>query len=489
MKKILLIILSLSIFGAYAQDNTNTSTYKKRVLENAEIDFVSSYYEQDGNNASVTGGIGTEKLTDVTPTITVTMPLSADEILTIDAGISAYTSASSSNLDPFDSSGASGGGEYEDDDDFSGSNNRNAAGTVTGSPWVASSGESYMDVWGNATVSYSKYSDDRNRIWSVNGGISSEYDYFSIGFGGGYTQLFNQKNTEFGIKAQVFLDNWSPRYPTELDSYVDAGGDLNNGFFQGIDILNAQGQIIDKNGTDLWGPVEGFSLIQDKARNSYSLSLSFSQILSKNAQISLFVDIVQQQGWLANPMQRVYFGDRPNYFVGNASSIPNYTTQSNTDVFQLADDIERLPDTRLKTPIGARFNYYINENLSVRTYYRYYFDDWGMNSHTASIELPIKLGDKFTLYPNYRYYTQTAIDYFAPFEQNLSTQQFYTSDFDLSSFNANQYGIGIRYTDIFTKLKVFKFGLKSIDLRFAQYERSNGLNASIISGGFKFIFD
>ncbi len=488
MKKILITIFALSFLGVHAQDDTQTATYKKRVLESTEVDFISSYYTQDGNNASVTGGIGTEELTDATPTITVSMPLSADEILTVDAGISVYTSASSSNLDPFDSSGASGG-EYDDDLNNGGTNRNNAANAVTGSPWVASSGDSYQDVWGNVTVSYSKYSDDRNRIWSFNGGISSEYDYLSVGFGGGYTHLFNQKNTEIGIKAQVFLDKWRPMYPTELDSYLDAGQDLNNGFFEGVDILNEQGQIIDKNGSDLWRPQNGFDLIQDKTRNSYTVSLSFSQILSKRAQLSVFVDLIQQQGWLANPMQRVYFADRPNYYIGNAASIPNYTSQSNADVFQLADDIERLPDSRFKTPIGARFNYYINENLSVRTYYRYYFDNWGMTSHTASIELPIKLGDKFTLYPNYRYYTQSAIDYFAPFEENLSTQQYYTSDFDLSSFNANQYGFGVRYTDIFTKFRIFNLGLKSIDLRFAQYERSTGLKASIVSGGFKFVFD
>ena len=81
---------------------TNTSTYKKRVLETAEVDFLTSYYNQDGSNASVTGGIGSEKLNDFTPTVVVSVPLNDDDVLTIDAGISAYSSASSSNLNPFD---------------------------------------------------------------------------------------------------------------------------------------------------------------------------------------------------------------------------------------------------------------------------------------------------------------------------------------------------------------------------------------------------
>ena len=125
--------------------------------------------------------------------------------------------------------------------------------------------------------------------------------------------------------------------------------------------------------------------------------------------------------------------------------------------------------------------------LAVRTYYRYYFDDWGVKSNTAKIEIPIKISDKFTLYPSYRYYNQTAADYFAPYEAHLSTDEFYTSDFDLSKFNANQYGFGIMYTDIFTKLHLWSLGLKSIDLRYNNYQRSTGLSANIISLGVNFV--
>jgi hypothetical protein len=189
-------------------------------------------------------------------------------------------------------------------------------------------------------------------------------------------------------------------------------------------------------------------------------------------------------------MQRVYFADKDNYFIGNASSIPIYTSKENIDVFQLADDIERLPDSRFKIPIGARFNYYLNESVTVRTYYRFYTDDWGLTSHTASLEIPIKFGlGKFTFYPNYRFYKQTEADYFAPFDEHLSTSEFYTSDYDLSKFNSHQYGLGFKYTDVFTKFKIFNFGLKTFDLRYSYYDRSDGLKSSIISAGFKFILD
>jgi hypothetical protein len=477
MKNLLSLLMICSSVIGIAQDNTQ---YKKRILETTEVDFLTSYYTQDGNNASVTGGIGSEKLTDFTPTVVISVPLNDNDVLTIDAGISAYTSASSSNLNPFDISGASRGGGDDDQED----DDRAEAGNVIGSPWVASSGASKQDVWASLSIDYSHTSNDRNTIWNADASFASEYDYLSIGFGGGLTKLFNEKNTTLSVSGKVYLDTWMPKYPTELDSYVEVNGNLNDGFFEGV-------TIVDQNGTAStnWHPVDGFGLINDKARNSYSVSFSFSQILSKNAQMSLFFDVVKQQGWLGNPMQRVYFGDINNYYIGNASSISNYTETSNKDVFQLADAIERLPNSRFKIPIGMRLNYYINETFALRTYYRYYSDDWGVNSHTASIELPIKVSSKFTWYPSYRFYSQTAADYFAPYEENVSSSPFYTSDYDLSKFTANQFGFGVSYTDIFTTSHIWKLGLKSIDLKYNNYNRNTGLKAHIVSAGVKFIMD
>ncbi len=403
---------------------TNTS-YTKRVLETSELDFLFSYYSQDGQNAAVTGGEGTEELTDATSTIVLRMPMNENDILTVDVGLSAYTSASSSNVNPLDGS------------------------NLNTTPFDASSGESRKDLLAYINPSYQHSSDDRNSIWSANAYFSTEYDYFSIGFGGSYTRLFNEKNTEITLSGGVFLDKWNAIYPIEL----------RDGFFDSR---------ITGNGT--YNP--NFTVFDNENRNSYSLSLSFSQILSKKLQGALFADVVSQNGLLSTPFQRVYFGDAEDFFI---------------DDFQLADDVERLPDSRFKIPVGGRLNYYVNDLLVLRSYYRFYWDDWGVVSHTASLETPFKLTDKFTLYPTYRYYTQTAADYFYPKEGALSTFDFYTSDYDLSDYDAHQYGLGVQYRDIFANARILTFGLKTIDLRFNQYDRSDGLNAYIITLGTTFV--
>jgi hypothetical protein len=408
----------------FTQGNT-AGTYQKRVLETTEIELLFSYYEQDGLNAAVSGGEGTEELTDATSSIVVQIPLNPDDVLTIDAGISAYTSASTSNINPFDKS------------------------TRRASPFSASSGASQNDALVHFNPSYAHSSKDRNSVYSAQAYVSSEYDYFSFGFGGGYLRFFNEMNTKVSASFQVFLDKWNPQYPIELrDGFTDS-------------------RIM---GDGTYSP--SFVAFTDETRNSYSLSLGISQILGIRMQGSIFMDLVLQNGLLSTPHQRVYFGDINDFFIED---------------FQLADNVEQLPKRRFKIPIGARLNYYLNDLIVLRGYYRFYLDDWGINAHTASIEMPIKLNEKFTLYPTYRYYVQTATDYFYAKETAVSNLKFYTSDYDLSAYNAQQYGLGIGYKDIFTSAKLFTFGLKTIDFRFSKYDRSDGLESYIFTLGTTFV--
>ena len=429
------LLLCMTSFAQQRQDSVKT--YKKRVLETTEVDFLTSYYSQEGSNAAVSGGLGTEELTDVTGTIVVAIPLNDDDVLTIDAGVSAYTSASSSNVDPFD-------GEREAD------------------PFMASSGASSSDTWTNLTGSYSHSSNDRNTIVSATLSVSSEYDYFSFGFGGGLTKLFNEKNTELSMNAKIYLDSWIAIYPIELRPFASGANGLGNGFFSNKTI----------SGNANYSPT--FEKFSDEKRNSYSVGFGFAQILSKNLQGSMDLDFVRQQGLLSTPFQRVYFADVADSFIEN---------------FQLADAIEQLPESRFKVALGGRLNWYANETFVVRTFYRYYIDDWGVNAHTASVEVPIKLSNKFTVYPSYRYYQQTKADYFNPYEVTLSTDIFYTSDYDLSKYAANQFGLGVSYTDIFTRMRIWKLGLKRIDLKFYKYDRDTAFTSSIITAGFNFVVD
>ncbi|MEC8830736.1 MAG: hypothetical protein VX772_00085, partial [Bacteroidota bacterium] len=68
----MVLFFSMAFIGWSQQDDTS---YKRRVLEASEVDLLFSYYNQDGQNAAVTGGEGTEELTDATSSIVLRMPM------------------------------------------------------------------------------------------------------------------------------------------------------------------------------------------------------------------------------------------------------------------------------------------------------------------------------------------------------------------------------------------------------------------------------
>jgi hypothetical protein len=221
------------------------------------------------------------------------------------------------------------------------------------------------------------------------------------------------------------------------------------------------------------GDFLGYAELDNPKRNSYNAQLFLSQVLTTRLQIGLSAEIIYMDGLLSTPFHSVYFADTEEY----------------------AFDIERLPSKRIKIPFGVRLNYFPLDFLVLRSYYRYYTDDFGINAHTFEFETPIKLGSSFTVSPFYRYHTQSASKYFAPKFEHLSSSEFYTSDFDLAELQSHKLGVGLKYYPTFGLLRskpVFKthgvFMFNYVELRGATYRRSTDLQAYNISVNLGFGF-
>lgn len=391
-----LCFLLVSVAG-FAQTNDTAKVH----LDDITLDFVSSYYSQDGNNSPVTGGRGTEQLTDFANVVTINIPTDTIRSLNIKGGIDFYSSASSDNINnpfllPNHISGASG-----------------------------SDARKYLTVGKKV-----KNNQKRTQV-GYSGGVSQEFDVLSLSIGGSFSKMSKDKNKELSFHANYFYDTWTLIYPYELRG-------------NGIDVLSTN------------------------IRKSLSLTTTASSVINKKMQASISSDIVYQSGLLSTPFHRVYFQE------------------------QSSAKIEYLPASRLKLPLALRFNYSIRHNLILRTYFRYYWDSWNINAQTYNIELPVKISNYFTVYPFYRHHTQTAAKYFAAYKEHSLTEEFYTSDYDLAGLSSNKYGLGVRIAPLYGigRFKISdKRGIalfKSMDIRYSQYKRSNGLTASIISFGLNF---
>ena len=99
LKRLILIVLLATPFLTRAQKDNAKKEPKdssKIKLKDIEVNFIASYYEQDGNHSPVTGGIGTESLTNMAPTLSIKVPLDSFRTLNVDGGVDFYSSASSS---------------------------------------------------------------------------------------------------------------------------------------------------------------------------------------------------------------------------------------------------------------------------------------------------------------------------------------------------------------------------------------------------------
>jgi hypothetical protein len=255
---------------------------------------------------------------------------------------------------------------------------------------------------------------------------SSEFDYTSFGANLGFSKKTKDRNGELSAKVQAYFDQVKLVDPVELRSNTNSRGE------------------------DGYGSAN---------RTTIAGSLSWSQVINKNLQIAFLADIVHQQGFLSLPFYRVYFTDG--------------------SVHQ-----EKLPDNRLKIPLGFRANYFLGDRFIIRTWYRYYKDDWGISSHTVNIEVPVKITSFFSVSPFYRFYNQSAVKYFAPYGQHTAQNEFYTSNYDLSKFNSNFLGAGIRLAP-----PNGVFGVKHwnmLEIRYGHYTKNINMNANIVSLNIKY---
>jgi hypothetical protein len=74
---------------------------------------------------------------------------------------------------------------------------------------------------------------------------------------------------------------------------------------------------------------------------------------------------------------------------------------------------EHEPDLRTRHAAALLLRRALSDAFSVGASYRFIFDDWGLTSHTASLELGLLVGESHMFSLRYRFYTQTGVDFYA----------------------------------------------------------------------------
>lgn len=414
---------------AFSQvSSKDTSAYKLKKLALDEVNIVSGYYDQTADKSAVMGGRTDSK------------------------GIGNVTDLANGLELKFIS--------------WDGKQRKNTFTAGLGIDYHTAASQAYVDSNGHAknngtriypTLDWTIENEKKGTEFGIGTYYSAEHNYYhSIGLNTSFSKK-NHNNGEFGVKLTGYFDQIKMIRPAEftpVDSIKNiAPADsivyitTASGHTRALTYVN--GQLVGK---------EKRMTLPSRARNTYTASFSFEQVINSRMQGSIVLDMVYQSGYLGLPFHRVYFNNGK-------------------------DTTENLPSQRLKLPIGLRLNYFLGDNIIIRTYYRFYVDNWGLQSHTANIEVPVKITPFFSISPFYRYYIQTAAKYFAPYEEHSTQDHYFTSNYALAAFSSHFFGVGLRFAP---PKGVFIKSLKVLEIRYSHYTQTTNLVADMISLNLKF---
>lgn len=146
--------------------------------------------------------------------------------------------------------------------------------------------------------------------------------------------------------------------------------------------------------------------------------LGITQILSPRAVLQLAVSAARHSGFLSDPYKRASVDD---------VAVP-----------------DSRPDERANVAITTRLRYrLVGAQASVHAGYRFYRDDWKVESHTVDLAWYQELGSWWVA-PSIRWYSQGQAFFYRPFYVAPREDGLYSSDYRLSPYGAIAYGLLLR---------------------------------------------
>ena len=181
----------------------------------------------------------------------------------------------------------------------------------------------------------------------------------------------------------------------------------------------------------------GFKRPQDSIGGKVGLT----QVLSSWAVGQLAWDVQRLTGYLASPYRAVAVGgDGLCYRTVGSQDVPSIASAFAAPLCLP----ESHPHERIRNAVSGKLRMSIGSAGSIGVNYRFYFDDWAIQSHTIWPDLALLIGEHGTLTLMFRYYTQTDSSFYKP--RYLSQNQdlrYITRDRKMSALY--NYRVGAEY--------------------------------------------
>jgi len=276
------------------------------------------------------------------------------------------------------------------------------------------------------------------------------------------TRFENRDELILGVSYSAESDFYSYEGSGEYMHWLDA--DKNQALSFGLSVQSNEILIDECIENYSCEPDANSGASQKETASLINAQVSYSQNINVNSYVKTALFYITEDGYLNSPYHNVV---RVN---GSDPSLVDVVA-------------EQRPDAR--EAYGATLNYAnaLTDSLTWQAAYRFYTDDWGIDSHTLDNDLYYELGDDWTFKLGLRVYTQSEADFYADFENtgSFTNEEHASSDERLSSFTALTYKTGVDY-------KVSKDITVNIGANYYEQDSPSKLKATYFIAGFTYNF-
>jgi Protein of unknown function (DUF3570)/Gram-negative porin len=221
-----------------------------------------------------------------------------------------------------------------------------------------------------------------------------------------------QGKTQYSVSYTLSDESDYTANTASFDLSQDVFGDLTTvsfGFSQGWDEVR-------KNGDD------AFEETVD--RRNYRFGLQ--QIVTPRLMAGLNYEVITDEGFLNNPYRSVRYLDE--------TSARGFSYQP-----------ELYPHTRTSNAVAINARYFLPYRAAIHGEYRFYTDTWGIDANTVSLGYTHPWGKRWILEAGYRWYDQSAADFYSDLFPRADAQNFLARDKELSTFTSHMFSLGATY--------------------------------------------
>lgn len=266
--------------------------------------------------------------------------------------------------------------------------------------------------------------------------LSIEQDYASVGFNTSRSRDVNDKLTTLTAGIGVSLDLVYPSGGAP-DPLLNVN-DPNNQEGGGDDDDEDEGE-----GGDDFDP---------EFKGLVDVLFGVTQVVNRYTLMQFNYSHGFVRGYLTDPYKVVSV-------VDNVTGEPALTPTTTYGIYLN----ESRPDSRDTNSIYWKTIVNVFDDV-LRISYRYFWDDWGIKSNTIDVKYRLELWSNFYIQPHYRYYTQTAADFYRhSLRDDEPIPAYVSADARLAEFVGETVGI---------KLGIDFSNSSKFDVRFEKYTQT-----------------